>query len=228
MKLDQVLAKLRTLANEENRQGMARFGINIENALGIKVTTLRQIAKEIGRDHALALQLWDSGFHEARILATIIEDPRQMTKAQAESWLKDINSWDLCDGFAGNLIDKTSFAYEKAIEWSQREAEFERRAGLAAMAWLPVHDNKAPDETFAAFFPYIEAASDDERIYVKKAVSWALRNIGKRSLGLNAKAIAVAECIGARGSKAATWIAKDVLKELTSEKVRERLAEKAA
>ena len=228
MKLDQVLAKLRALANEENRQGMARYGINTESALGIKVTTLRQVAKETGRDHALALQLWDSGFHEARILATIIEDPRQMTKAQAESWLKDINSWDLCDGFAGNLIDKTSFAYEKAVVWSEREAEFELRAGLAVMAWLPVHDKKAPDETFAAFFAYIEAASDDERIYVKKAVSWALRNNGKRSLGLNAKAVTAAERIGARGSKAATWIAKVVLKELTSEKVRERLAEKDA
>jgi 3-methyladenine DNA glycosylase AlkD len=227
MNLDQILSRLRALSNEENRQGMARYGINTETAFGVKVTTLRQIAKGIGRDHALALQLWDSGFHEARILATIIDDPKQTTEAQVEAWLKDISSWDLCDGFAGNLIDKTAFAYQKAVEWTRREAEFERRAGFAVMAWLPVHDKEAPDEKFETFFPHIEAASDDGRTYVKKAVSWALRNIGKRSLTLNPKAIAVAERIAARDTKAAKWIASDVLRELRSEKVQKRLRQKA-
>ncbi len=221
--LEQILSQLKSLANEEGRQGMARFGIDTSTALGIKVTTLRKLAKDIGRDHPLALQLWESGFHEARILATIIADPQQLTAAQAEAWLSDLNSWDLTDGFAGNLVDKAPFAYDKAIEWVERQPEFEKRAGFALMAWLPVHDKKAPDARFEIFFPHIEAQSDDERIYVKKAISWALRNIGKRSLELNIKAIEVGQRIAQRGSKAAKWIASDVLRELRSEKIQQKL-----
>ena len=227
MNLEQTLARLRALSNEENRLGMARFGIDVSTAFGIKVTTLRQLAKEIGRDHQLALQLWDAGYHEARMLATIVDDPAQVTEAQLEAWVKALNSWDLTDGFTGNLADKTPFAYEKATEWSRRQPEFERRAGFSMIAWLAVHDKAAPDEKFAAFFPHIVAQSDDERIYVKKAVSWALRSIGKRSLTLNAKAIALAESIAERGTKAARWIASDVLRELRSEKVQARLEQKA-
>lgn len=223
MNLEQLLTQLRSLGTEENRQSMAHFGINPERAFGVKVTALRQIAKGVGRDHALALQLWESGFHEAQMLATIIDDPKQVTENQAEAWIKDLNSWDLTDGLAGNLLDKTSFAFQKALEWSTRLPEFEKRAAFALMAWLPVHDKQAPDEKFEMFFPAAEAQSDDERLYVKKAVSWALRNIGKRSLYFNAGAIAVAERIAGRGTKAANWIASDVLRELTSEKIQSRL-----
>ena len=224
----EILAQLKSLANPENVAGMARFGIKPERAFGIKVTILRQLAKDIGRDHQLALELWESGFHEARMLATIIDDPQQVSEEQMEAWVKDLNSWDLCDGLAGNLFDKTPFAYEKAIEWSQRQPEFEKRAGFALMAWLPVHDKKAPDKKFETFFPHLEAESDDERIYVKKAVSWALRNIGKRSLALNSAVIPIAEQIATRGSKAAKWIASDVIRELRSEKIQTRLKLKAA
>lgn len=223
LKLDEVIEQLKSLGSEENLAGMARYGINPDRAFGIKVTTLRQIAEELGRDHQLALDLWESGYHEARMLATIIADPKQLTEVQAESWVKGVNSWDLCDGLAGNLLDKTPFAYEKAIEWNGRQPEFEKRAGFALMAWLPIHDKKAPDEKFEVFFPHLIAQSDDGRTYVKKAISWALRNIGKRSRALNAKAIAAAEQIASRDSKAAAWIAKDVLTELTSEKIQSRL-----
>ena len=226
MQAQQILSRLESMADPAAREGMARYGINVETAYGIKVTTLRELAKEIGRDHHLALELWDSSYHEARILATIVDDPKQVTEAQMETWVKDVNSWDLCDGLTGNLLDKTSFAYEKAIEWSGREEEFVKRAGFALMAWLPVHDKKAPDEKFEAFFRPIEVQSDDERIYVKKAISWALRNIGKRSLNLNAKAVALAERIGQRSSKPAQWIARDALNELTSAKILERLQRK--
>jgi len=224
----EILAQLKSLGNPENVAGMARFGINPESAFGIKVTTLRKLAKDIGRDHQFALDLWDSGFHEARMLATIIDDPKQVTEKQMESWIKDLNSWDLTDGLAGNLLDKTPVAYEKAIEWSHRQPEFEKRLGFALMAWLPVHDKQAPDVKFEIFFPQLEAESDDDRIYVKKAISWALRNIGKRNLALNAAVIPIAENIAARGSKAANWIASDVLRELRSEKTQSRLIAKAA
>lgn len=226
--LSHIIAELKSLANEENRQGMARFGIDISTAFGIKVTTLRKLAKDIGRDHALALQLWDTGFHEARILATIIADPQQTTEAQLEAWVQDLNSWDLTDGFTGNFADKTPFAYAKAVEWSRRQPEFQRRAGFSMIAWLAVHDKAAPDAAFEAFFPHLAAQSHDERIYVKKAVSWALRSIGKRNLALNAKSIQLAEQIAGQGSKAARWIASDVLRELRSEKVQTKLANKSA
>lgn len=223
----EILAQLQSLANPENVAGMARFGINPQRAFGIKITTLRQLAKDIGRDQQLSLELWESAFHEARMLATIIGDPSQVTESQMESWIKDLKSWDLCDGLMGNLFDKTPVAYEKAIEWSSRQPEFEKRAGFALMAWLAVHDKKAPDKKFELFFPQLVAESDDERIYVKKAISWALRGIGKRSLALNGAVIPVAEKIAARTSKAAKWIASDVLRELRSEKIQTRLIHKA-
>ncbi len=222
-----MLTRLKSMANPENAAGMARFGIAVDSALGIKVTTLRKLAKEIGRNHQLALDLWESGFHEARMLATIIADPQQLTEDQIETWIKDVNSWDLCDGLAGNLLDKTPFSYEKAIKFSHRHGEFEKRLGFALMAWLPVHDKEATDEKFEVFFPRLEAEADDERIYVKKAISWALRNIGKRNLALNNAVIELAETISARGSKAAKWIASDVLRELRSEKIQTRLEKKA-
>jgi 3-methyladenine DNA glycosylase AlkD len=225
---NKILRKLRSLRNEKNLAGMARFGIATDKAFGIKHPILKEIAREHRRDHALALELWESGYHEARLLATIIDDPKQVTAKQAEAWVKQISSWDICDGFTGSLIDKTPFAYEKAIEWAQREPEFVRRAGFAMMAWLPVHDKKAADSKFDDFFPLIVKYSTDERNFVKKAVNWALRQLGKRNRALNRKAIATARQIITLDSKSARWIAKDALKELESESVKERIKEKAA
>ena len=226
-KLDLILARLEILTNKKNLAGMARFGIATDKAFGVKHPELKAIAKNYRKDHELALELWASGYHEARLLATIIDDPKMVSEAQAEAWVKDINSWDICDGFTGNLIDKTPFAYKKAIQWAHRDEEFVRRAGFALMAWLPMHDKKAPDTKFDPFFPLIIQYAGDERNFVKKAVNWALRQLGKRNALLNKKAIQTAKQIAKIDNKAARWIAKDALKELQSEPVQARLRAKA-
>src|SRR3990170_8470548 len=204
---DSILYKLKNLGSEKNMAGMARFGIATDKAFGVKHPELKAIAKNYRKDHELALELWASGYHEARLLATIIDDPKMVSEAQAEAWVKDINSWDICDGFTGNLIDKTPFAYKKAIEWAHRDEEFVRRAGFALMAWLPVHDKKATEEKFDPFFSLILRYATDERNFVKKAVNWALRQLGKRSLALNRHAIQTARQIAKLDSKSARWIA---------------------
>lgn len=219
---EDILDRLQSLANAENVAGMARYGINTHNTLGISIYTLRPIAKEIGVDHDLALRLWESGIHEARILASFIDDPRQVTEEQLERWVADFDSWDVVDQVV-NLFERTPFAYPKAFEWSARPEEFVKRAGFVLMAGLAVHDKKAPDERLEAFFPVIVREATDERNFVKKAVNWALRNIGKRNRALNAKAIAVAKEIQAIPARAARWIANDALRELTSAKIQARL-----
>ncbi len=220
---DTVIARLQALANPDNVAGMRRYGINTQDTLGISIYTLRPIAKEIGRDHALALALWDSGIHEARILASYVDAPLEVTEAQLERWVLDFDSWDVCDQVC-DLFGKTPFAYEKAFEWSLREEEFVKRAGFVLMAELAAHDKKAPDEKMAQFLPVIARESSDERNFVKKAVNWALRNIGKRNRHLNGLAIETAQNIRqTSGSKAARWIAADALRELTGEKVQERV-----
>ncbi|MGW8251979.1 MAG: DNA alkylation repair protein, partial [Anaerolineales bacterium] len=176
-----ILERLRSMANPENVAGMERYGINTQNTLGISIYTLRPLAKEIGRDHGLALGLWDSGIHEARILACYIDDPQQVTEAQMERWALDFDSWDVCDQVCSSLFDHTPFAYQKALQWSERDEEFVKRAGFVLMAALSVHDKGAPDERFEQFFPGILREASDGRNYVKKAVNWALRQIGKRS-----------------------------------------------
>jgi 3-methyladenine DNA glycosylase AlkD len=222
-----ILRQLKSLGNEKNLAGMARFGIATDKAFGIKHPELKQIARQYRKDHVLALALWDSGYHEARLLATLIDDPKQVTEAQADAWVEDINSWDICDGFTGSLIDKTPFAYRKAVQWANRKEEFVRRAGFALMAWLPVHDKKAPDEKFDKFFDLMLKHAIDERNFVKKAVNWALRQTGKRNLSLNRRAIKVAKKIATQDSKSAHWIAKDALRELTSDKVQARLKKRS-
>lgn len=219
----QILDLLKSLANPENVAGMAKFGINPENTYGISIPTLRKIAKQCGKDHQMAQELWASGIHEARILACFIDDPRQVSEAQMDQWAADFDSWDVCDQCCGNLFDRTPFAYEKAEEWSQAEEEFVKRAAFALMAYLAVHDKKAPDSKFEAFFPVIVRESGDERNYVKKAVNWALRQIGKRNQRLNDLAIKTAEKIADSETKAARWIAADALRELRSDKVQDRL-----
>jgi 3-methyladenine DNA glycosylase AlkD len=223
MECEDILRKLKSLASPDAVAGMARFGINPENTLGVSVPALRKLAREIGRNHALAQELWSSGVHEVRIRASMVDDPRLVTEEQMEAWAADFDSWDVCDQCCGSLFDKTEFAYRKAVEWAARDGEFVKRAGFALMAWLAFHDKRAPDEAFLGFLPVIKRESVDGRNYVRKAVNWALRHIGKRNAALNIMAIQTAREIQAAGSKPGRWIAADALRELTSEKVQERL-----
>lgn len=219
-----MIAELESLGSPENVAGMARYGINPTNAFGVSVPNLRALAKRIGVDHALARELWGAGVHEARNLAALIDDPALVTEAQMERWVRDFDSWDVCDGVTSNLFDRTPFAYRKALEWSGRSEEYVKRAGFALMAALAVHDKAASDAKLARFFPAIIRGATDDRNFVKKAVNWALRNIGKRNRSLNARAVEVAKRIQRIDSRPARWVASDALRELTSEKVRARLA----
>jgi 3-methyladenine DNA glycosylase AlkD len=222
-KADSVLLQLNALASPENVEGMKRYGINSQGTLGVSIYTLRPIAKEIGTDHALALELWKTGIHEARILACFIDDPGQVDEAQMEDWVKDFDSWDVCDQVCSSLFDQTAFAYQKAFEWAERREEFVKRAGFVLMAALAVHDRQAADDQLAVFFPVIIAEAGDPRNFVKKAVNWALRNIGKRNLHLNQLAIETAQVILANGTPTGRWIANDALRELTAEKIQARI-----
>lgn len=226
MTVDVIINQLKSMSNPEDAAGMSRFGINTEKAFGIRIPVLRKMAKGYKPDHELAQMLWDSGYHEARILASMVDDPKLVTQAQMEAWVLDFNSWDLCDQVCGNLFDKAPMGYEKAIEWTGRPEEFVKRAGFAILAWGAIHWKERPDSDFEVFFPLMEREATDERNFVKKAVNWALRNIGKRNLALHARAIEVAERIAAIDDKTAQWIAKDALRELRSEKIVARLREK--
>ncbi len=223
---DQIINRLKKYSVPKNREGMARFGIEVKYALGVSVPNLRKTAKEIGKDHKLAQELWGTKIHEARILAGMIDDPKLVTEKQMESWVSEFNSWDLCDQCCMNLFDRTPLAYKKASEWSKRKEEFVKRAGFALMAVLAFHDKKAKDEVFIKFLPIIKKESTDQRNFVKKAVNWALRQIGKRNLNLNKEAIKTAKEIQRIDSKAAKWIAADTLRELQSEAVQKRLRNK--
>jgi 3-methyladenine DNA glycosylase AlkD len=222
----EIVEQLKSLSNPDNVAGMARFGINPQNTLGISIPTLRKLARSTGKDHQLAKELWETGIHEARILACFVDEPRQVTEEQMDRWASDFDSWDLCDQCCANLFDRTPFAYQKAREWSSREEEFVKRAAFALMAALAIHDKKAPDHILENFFPVILGAATDDRNYVKKAVNWALRQIGKRNLNLNEIAIQTAQQIVEIDSKTARWIASDALRELTSQKVQTKLREK--
>ena len=223
MKAGEPLAQLRAQANPANAAGMARFGIRGAEVLGISIPVLRKLAKEAGRDHALAQQLWASGVHEARILAGMVADPAQMTEAAAEEWVAAFDSWDLCDQVCMNLLRHCPFAYAKSAEWSGREEELVKRAGFALMAALAQGDKQAGDDAFASFLPVIEREAGDDRPMVRKAVNWALRQIGKRDLALNKQAVKAAERVRGQGSRSARWIAGDALRELRSEAVQGRL-----
>ena len=226
MEYEEIIQRLKSLANPVAVKGMAKFGINPENTFGVSVPSLRAIAKEAGKDHALAQQLWTSGIHEARILASMIDELKIVTEEQMEGWAKDFDSWDVCDECCQNLFGRTELAHRKAIEWSGREEEFVKRAGFVLMARLAVSDKKADDSQFYEFLPSLKREASDDRNFVKKAVNWALRQIGKRSLNLNRFAIETAEEIQQMDSKTARWIASDAIRELTSEKIMQRLERK--
>ncbi len=203
---------------------MARYGISTKSTnYGVKIPELRKMARQIGKNHDLAQELWNSDIRETKILAGMVDDPEMVTEAQIETWVKEFDNWEVCDQCCMNLFVKTKFAYQKCLQCSSREKEFVKRAGFVLMAVLAVRDRKADDEKFQQFFPAIKREAEDDRNYVKKAINWALRQIGKRNLSLNAKAIQVAREIQQRDSKSARWIASDAIRELTSEPVQERL-----
>ena len=223
MEYEKVIKKLKYLSNPKAIIGMARYGITPENTYGVSIPNLREIAKEIGISHKLAQQLWASNIRETKILASMIEDLEMVTEEQIEDWVKEFNYWEICDQCCMNLFEKTKFAYKKAVEWSSREKEFVKRAGFVLMARLAVSDKKASDNKFEKFFSIIKREATDDRNYVKKAVNWALRQIGKRNLNLNNKAINISKEIQKMDSKIAKWIASDALRELTSDTVQKKL-----
>ena len=223
MQYKEIIQQLKSLSNPVAVAGMKRFGIQTKNTFGVSIPHLRKIAKQIGKDHPLAQRLWASGIHEARILASMVDDPKVMTEKQMEKWVKDFGSWDVCDQCCSNLFDKTSLAYRKAVQWSERDEEFVKRAGFVLMAVLAVHDKEMSDREFVKFLPIIKREATDGRNFVKKAVNWALRQIGKRNLNLNGMAIKTAKEIQKIDSKAAKWIASDALRELTSQAIQVKL-----
>ncbi|MCX6821196.1 MAG: DNA alkylation repair protein [Candidatus Aenigmarchaeota archaeon] len=223
MQYKEVLEKLKSLSNPKNVEGMAHFGINPKNTYDISIPNLRKIAKETGKNHELAQQLWESGIHEARILASMIDNPKMVTEEQMEKWIKDFDSWDVCDQVCMNLFDKTNFAYDKVIEWSKRNEEFVKRTGFSLIACMAFHNKDIEDKDFIKLLPIIKRESTDDRNFVRKAVNWALRQIGKRNTNLNKEAIKTAKEIQKIDSKTAKWIASDALKELTSQSIQKRL-----
>jgi 3-methyladenine DNA glycosylase AlkD len=223
MTITQIISEFEKSGISKNAQQMKRAGIVYKKAYGVRVPVLRQMAKQIKIDHSLALELWQNDVHEAKLLATMIADSKQVDELLMEDWVKDFYSWDICDQCIMNLFDKSTLAYEKAIEWSGREEEYVKRAGFAMMATLAVHDKSADNEKFEQFFPYIINGADDGRNFVKKAVNWALRQIGKRNLILHSKALGVSEKINKINAKSAQWIARDALRELNDEKILKRM-----
>jgi len=218
-----VLDRLQSKAKPEQLEGMAKYGMTVEKRLGVSVPDMRKLAKEIGRDHKLALDLWRAGIAEARIVAGMIGDPAKLTEEQMEDWVKGINSWDICDQVCDNLFEKNQLAWKKIIDWSEREEEFVKRTAFSLIACLAWHDKKVSDDKFIELLPVIIREATDERNFVKKAVNWALRNIGKRNLNLNEAALNTAKEIQRLDSKTARWIAADAIRELESEAVQIRL-----
>jgi 3-methyladenine DNA glycosylase AlkD len=223
MTCQEIVRQLKRLRNPRNIAGMAKFGISARNTLGVPVPVLRKIARQAGKDHRLAGRLWASGIHEARLLAGMVDDPKAVTPAQMDKWARGFDSWDTCDQACMNLFRQTAFAWGKARQWARKKEEFVKRSGFALMAALAVGDKKALDQRFLDLLPYIYNGSRDERNYVKKAVNWALRQIGKRNRALNLSAVRIARRIREQDSPAARWVANDAIRELTDSKVRKRL-----
>jgi 3-methyladenine DNA glycosylase AlkD len=214
----EILKEMKSYYNPRNLAGMARYGINVKKAYGVPAPALRRMARVHRRNHALAERLWASGIHDAKGLAGLIDDPAQVTEEQMEHWARNFDSWAVVDGTCNNLFRLTPFAHKKAVEWTRREEEYVKRAGFVLMACLAVHDKAAPDSTFLRCLPLIRKGATDERNFVRKAVNWALRQIGKRNLKLRGAAIKTGKQIQRLDSRAARWIAADALRELTNEK----------
>jgi 3-methyladenine DNA glycosylase AlkD len=212
--LEAILDEMRSLGNPNASREMARFGIHATNVIGLSVPQIRAIARRVGSDQELAGQLWATGIHDARILASLVGDPRKITRTTMDRWTGDFASWDICDACCCNLFDRTPYRWQKVRKWARNEGEFVRRAAFATLAGLAVHDKAAEDRLFLDALPLIEKYAFDDRNFVRKSVNWALRNIGKRNATLRPPAIACAQRIRAQGTRAARWIAADALREL--------------
>ena len=219
------LAALRAVADPSRLSGMARVGINVERALGVSTPHLRALGRRLGPDHPLAMELWESRIHEARILASMVDDPALVTRPQMDAWVVDVDSWDPCDQLTGNLFARTPFAASVMRAWTKRPEEFVKRAGFALIAEQAVRDKDAADSEFTRWFPVIRFGATDERNYVRKAVSWSLRQIGKRNPELNEAAIAEAEALTTLNVASARWVGRDALRELSRDETQRRLRE---
>ena len=218
-----LISRMEGMADPEALAGKARYGIDVSNSFGLRMPQIRALAKEIGKNHDLALELWQTGIADAQLVAPLVADIKQVDDALMESWVQDFASWDVCDQCCMNLFRKHDSAFDKVRQWAAREEEFVRRAGFALLATLAVHQKKEPDETFEDFLPLIEDYAFDDRNFVKKAVNWALRQIGKRNHHLNDQAIQACDRIVAQDTASARWIAKDALRELQDPKILSRL-----
>lgn len=227
MNVGEILKWLERRGTRRNVAGMARYGIRSPHTFGVSMATMKPLVRRLGRNHALALSLWKTGWHEARVLAALVDEPAKVTRRQMNEWVRTFDNWAVCDGVCLHLFDQTPFAWEKATQWAVSPREFVRRAGFALMASLALHDRSVPDRKLLDFLPAIERGAADERNFVKKAVNWALRQIGKRSLVLHDAAVASAGRLAASGQASARWVGRDALRELTRADVRARLVRRA-
>ncbi len=221
--VEETLEKLKTEARPDQLEGMTRYGIVVERRLGVSVPNMRKTATELGKDHKLALELWKTGIPEAMNVAAMVDEPQKITETQMEEWVRDVSSWDVCDQVCMNVFEKTPLVWKKILDWAEREEEFVKRTAFVLIACLAWHNKQVDDEEFIKLFPVMKRAASDGRNFVKKAVSWALRNIGKRNPKLNKAAIRAAKEIQQIDSRAARWIASDVIRELESVAVQKRL-----
>jgi 3-methyladenine DNA glycosylase AlkD len=227
MNKDEVLKWLEKKGTQRTVSGMARYGLEPKRAFGVPMGTLLTLAKRLGKDHALSLALWESGWYEARLLAALVGDPARVTRRQMDSWAADFENWGDCDTVCFKLFDQTPLAWERARKWSASSREFVKRGGFVLMACLAAHDKAAPDQGFTAFLPLIEKGASDERNFVKKGVSWALRMIGRRNHALNEAALEVAKLLASSKEGSRRWVGQDALRELSSKKVQAQLARRA-
>jgi 3-methyladenine DNA glycosylase AlkD len=221
--VDSILSWLKKHSSAATREGMARYGIASNNASGVTVADIRRLGKQIGRNHQLALALWQTGSYEARMLTPFVDDPTSVTPSQMDRWCRDFDSWAICDALCFHLFDKTPHAWKKIGQWSDARAEFVKRASFALLASVALHDKTAPDNPFLDSLALIERAACDDRNFVKKAVSWALRGIGKRNPALHVAAVKLASRLAKSDDRAARWIGKDALRDLATAATRKRL-----
>lgn len=227
LNLANVLKMLEKSADKNNLAGMQKYGMELESRLGVKVPKIRKIARDIGKDHQLALELWRTGIVEARILASLVDEPSAVTEKQMDEWVVDFNSWDVCDQVCMNLFDKTPFVWKKIKQWAKQDPEYVKRAGYALIAGLAVHNKQADDENFLKQLPLIEYGAMDKRNFVKKAVSWSLRSIGKRNIHLNKQVLTFAEKLKKSDNKTSQWIGRDTIQDITSDATKRRFARQA-
>lgn len=221
--IEQLLDQLKAAGSDANRDGMARFGIQTRQAFGVRMPDIRKIGRLVTKDHGLAQQLWETEIHEARILAGLIDHPKWVTRSQMDQWTNQFNSWDVCDQVCGNLFERTPFVEEKIFQWSDQQPEFVKRAAFALIAWHAVHAKSKPDAEFLKFFGAIGQHATDQRNFVKKAVNWALRQIGKRSAALYEPALSLACELAHHHDPTARWIGKDAVREFEQPKLRQKL-----